>query len=77
MPFSPSHASHGASFYGAQQSALQQWFQAVDTDRSGRISTQELQKALQMGGLNFSLKLVASLAWGWSSTVSRTAAAQE
>ena len=48
-------------FYGAQQPALQQWFQAVDTDRSGRISTQELQKALQMGGLNFSLKLVASL----------------
>ena len=50
-----------AQFYGAQQSALQQWFMAVDTDKSGRISTQELPKALMLGGLNFSLKLVSSL----------------
>jgi len=49
------------SFYNAQQGALQQWFQAVDRDRSGRVSTQELQQALAMGGLNFSLKLIASL----------------
>ena len=58
----PAYAVQAApQFYGAQTAALQAWFQQVDTDRSGRISTQELQKALQMGGLNFSLKLVASL----------------
>jgi Ca2+-binding EF-hand superfamily protein len=64
----PQPAGYGApappaqpSFYGAQHAALQQWFLAVDTDRSGQVSPQELQQALMMGGLNFSLKLVASL----------------
>lgn len=50
-----------AAFYGAQHSVLQQWFNTVDRDHSGRISCQELQRALQMGNLNFSLKLVSSL----------------
>ena len=50
-----------ASTDGAQAPALQQWFAAVDDDRSGRVSTDELQRALAMGGLNFSLKLAASL----------------
>lgn len=49
------------AFYGAETTALQKWFQAVDRDHSGRISCQELQRALQMGNLNFSLKLVSSL----------------
>ena len=48
------------AFYGAETTALQKWFQAVDRDHSGRISCQELQRALQMGNLNFSLKLVSS-----------------
>ena len=33
----------------------------MDTDRSGAISAQELQKALAQGGLNFSLKMIASI----------------
>jgi Ca2+-binding EF-hand superfamily protein len=49
------------NFYGAQQTALQQWFESVDTDKSGRISPQELQRALALGGLNFSMKLASSL----------------
>lgn len=49
------------AFYGAQEPALQEWFMAVDTDGNGRISAQELQTALALGGLHFSLKLVSSL----------------
>ena len=45
----------------ARPSALQQWFAAVDADSSGRASLRELQRALAAGGLNFSMKLVASL----------------
>lgn len=50
-----------ASFYSAGQSALQQWFAMVDTDRSGQISATELQQALSQGGLTYSLKMVASI----------------
>mmetsp|Transcript_64381 Transcript_64381/g.176743 ORF Transcript_64381/g.176743 Transcript_64381/m.176743 type:complete len:196 (-) Transcript_64381:241-828(-) len=50
-----------AAFYSAQQPALQQWFAMVDTDRSGAISAQELQRALAQGGLNYSLKMIASI----------------
>ena len=31
------------------------WFQAVDTDRSGRINVHELSRALSQGGYQFSL----------------------
>ena len=48
-------------FFGADQAALQQWFSAVDKDRSGTISVAELQQALASGGLNFSMKLVSSM----------------
>ncbi|KAK9819824.1 hypothetical protein WJX72_002771 [[Myrmecia] bisecta] len=40
---------------------LLQWFQAVDADRSGSIDAQELQKALALGNLNFSLTSVAHM----------------
>lgn len=40
---------------------LQQWFQSVDTDRSGQISVTELQRALALGNLNFSLATVAHM----------------
>ncbi|CAL8468821.1 g8362 [Coccomyxa elongata] len=40
---------------------LQQWFNAVDLDRSGAISSGELQQALGYGGMNFSLKVCAAL----------------
>jgi Ca2+-binding EF-hand superfamily protein len=50
-----------AKFYGADQSALQQWFNVVDADRSGEVNTAELQQALAQGGLNFSMKLASSM----------------
>ena len=40
---------------------ISQWFQAVDTDKSGQISLQELHKCLSMGGNNFSLEVVQRL----------------
>ena len=54
-------AARGAAFFNAHHSALQQWFTNVDKDRTGRVSPTELQSALGMGGLSFSLKLVSSL----------------
>ena len=38
-----------------QPPSLLQWFQAVDTDRSGRVSAEELQRALSMGTMPFSI----------------------
>ena len=38
-----------------------QWFAAVDTDRSGRISVNELQEALALGNLHFSLAVCAQM----------------
>lgn len=40
---------------------LVQWFQTVDTDRSGHVSAKELQRALAMGQLHFSLALCARM----------------
>jgi len=40
---------------------LEQWFRAVDIDRSGKISVHELQRALAMGNLCFSLSTVAHM----------------
>ena len=50
-----------ASFYSADNLALQQWFGQVDSDRSGQVNSTELQRALAQGGLNFSTKLVSSM----------------
>lgn len=55
MPENPS------AFFDASNSALTQWFNAVDLQRSGRISVPELQTALSKGGLNYSMRMVASL----------------
>ena len=49
------------AFYAADNTALQQWFAVVDVDRSGQVNAAELQRALAQGGLNFSMKLVASM----------------
>lgn len=38
-----------------------QFFQQVDTDRSGHIDVLELQRALQMAGLSFSQQLCAQM----------------
>mmetsp|Transcript_32920 Transcript_32920/g.85368 ORF Transcript_32920/g.85368 Transcript_32920/m.85368 type:complete len:172 (+) Transcript_32920:190-705(+) len=45
----------------ASRAQLQQWFSAVDTDGSGRITAPELQKALSPSGLVFSLAAVAQM----------------
>jgi hypothetical protein len=38
-----------------------QWFDTVDESRDGKIDVKELQRALQMGNLNFSLQAVAQM----------------
>lgn len=38
-----------------------QWFSRIDTNRSGTLDVMELQKALALGGLNFSLKTVQAI----------------
>ena len=40
---------------------LVQWFQAVDQDRSNAIDAAELQKALALGNLHFSLAVCAHM----------------
>lgn len=49
----PQHS--GASYPGGVSPEVQQWFNAVDRDRSGKITSKELQAALVNGqGKNFS-----------------------
>lgn len=38
-----------------------QYFSAIDSDRSGTLDVHELQKALALGGLQFSLKTVQAM----------------
>ena len=38
-----------------------QWFDTVDVSRDGNIDVKELQRALQLGNLNFSLQAVAQM----------------
>ena len=40
---------------------LMQWFQAVDQDKSSEIDALELQKALALGNLHFSLAVCAHI----------------
>ena len=42
-----------------------QWFNQVDSDRSGTIEAPELQKALALGRLNLSLFAVAQMLRGF------------
>jgi Ca2+-binding EF-hand superfamily protein len=46
---------------GGQGDPLRAWFDSVDIDRSGRISAAELQRALQSGGMQFSLETTARM----------------
>lgn len=41
--------------------ALMQWFDAIDKDRSGHLDVHELQAALALGSLNFSLKTTQAI----------------
>lgn len=38
-----------------------QWFDAIDKDKDGKLTAPELQSALQLGGLNFSLATTAHI----------------
>ncbi len=38
-----------------------QWFDAIDKDKNGQLTALELQNALQLGGLDFSLATVAHI----------------
>jgi len=49
------------SFAPACLASPVQWFDSVDVDRSGSISVMELQRALALGNLNFSLATVAHM----------------
>ena len=40
---------------------ISQFFYAVDTDKSGHITAEELHKALSLGGSNFSIDVVNKL----------------
>jgi len=44
-----------------------QWFSSIDVDRSGQLDARELQRALALGNLNFSLTDVRVVAagYGW------------
>eukprot|EP01023_Acetabularia_acetabulum_P025367 TRINITY_DN2428_c1_g1_i1.p2 TRINITY_DN2428_c1_g1~~TRINITY_DN2428_c1_g1_i1.p2 ORF type:complete len:169 (+),score=12.78 TRINITY_DN2428_c1_g1_i1:178-684(+) len=43
------------------QAQLQQWFNAIDRDNNGYLDPNELQRALQLGNLNFSLQTIAHM----------------
>lgn len=43
------------------RAACLQWFNAVDRDGSGQISAKELQRALALGNLRFSLSVTAQM----------------
>ena len=38
-----------------------QWFQSIDKDRNGTLDALELQQALRLGNLHFSLFAVAQM----------------
>lgn len=52
---------HGKDATLVTISSCLQWFAAVDTDRSGKISVNELQQALALGNLHFSLAVCAQM----------------
>ena len=57
----PAVESQPPTLFFASQAMLQEWFASVDQRRSGRLNASLVQQALAMGGVNFSLQLVASL----------------
>jgi Ca2+-binding EF-hand superfamily protein len=48
------------------------WFASIDTDKSGQLNAKELQKALALGNLNFSLTDVDHMVRAFDATQSRT-----
>lgn len=61
MASSSSAAAAAAAAASPHPEQLRQWFDAIDADRNGKLTADELQRALQLGGLTFSLATVAHL----------------
>ena len=57
----PPPAQYQSQIPPQEYQQIQQWFQAVDTDRSGQINVQELHRCLSMGGNNFDINVVSRL----------------
>eukprot|EP00983_Pelagomonas_calceolata_P030065 942026-Pelagomonas_calceolata.AAC.3 len=55
------HRQPSTSKSTADMDAVRAWFMAIDLDRSGELNSGELQRALSMGQLNFSLTDVDSM----------------
>jgi Ca2+-binding EF-hand superfamily protein len=43
-----------------QQQQLRSWFDAIDSNRSGELDAEELQRALRLGNLHFGVTDVVS-----------------
>lgn len=57
----PNKNGAGATASSASPEQLRAWFDAIDRNRNGALGAVELQNALQLGGLNFSLATVAHI----------------
>mmetsp|Transcript_22569 Transcript_22569/g.62344 ORF Transcript_22569/g.62344 Transcript_22569/m.62344 type:complete len:219 (-) Transcript_22569:946-1602(-) len=57
----PTYAQPHGGKSTADMDAVRAWFMAIDLDRSGELNSGELQRALSMGQLNFSLTDVDSM----------------
>lgn len=55
------HRKHTAPISHHHNTNTSQWFDAIDKDGNGQLTPMELQQALQLGHLNFSLATVAHI----------------
>lgn len=53
------------------------WFNSIDSDRNGQLDSKELQRALQLGHLNFDLSDVDRMVKAFDANGSRTLSVQE
>jgi Ca2+-binding EF-hand superfamily protein len=60
-PPPPNNNAPSSDGGGATPEQLRAWFDAIDRNRNGALAAVELQNALQLGGLNFSLATVAHI----------------
>ncbi|CAL9161815.1 unnamed protein product, partial [Musa hybrid cultivar] len=58
-PLSPAFLSSGSAMENA--AVLREWFERVDSNRSGNITALQLQGALSVGNLDFSLSIVQQM----------------
>ncbi|GBF97054.1 hypothetical protein Rsub_09527 [Raphidocelis subcapitata] len=56
---------------------LRQWFDSIDTDKSGHLSAKELQRALALGNLEFTITDVDAMVRAFDTNGTRTLAFDE